>query len=393
MVFIEGESLIFRIIDMRLQPRDVYVLCSLDDDCPRGEDTRPSQEQVRLGLKAREWPGMTEPLSVPLLSTGTGGWGFKSLFAVSDTPVIFSSPFQLRLDAASRGPHGVLCPEWVPSVDATNARGEAIIPPSYRARIKDNSTFVYAPLRESAKALLKAGDMERFDGLTLAFLDQLRKVDLMLVSYEGPAEVKVVRSLQHEVELVPAKLEEGFSATTASLQKAVRIVGHRAAECTIRLNKTVRVPDRNYEQRQDPVEQYYRLHEFQVSLGDKETTLISLAFPLDAEKKPMLKERRRKENNGNLHTESIYCRTPVPHAGSLPFALNADFDLTSDMLGLHPTSAWNHWVLSCAARLFVLSFLNDAKLRESNHRTRAHLVEVAEWWGVGTWTYLCLLVW
>ena len=41
------------------------------------------------------------------------------------------------------------------------------------------------------------------------------------------------------------------------------------------------------------------------------------------------------------------------------FALQADFDVTSDMLGLHPTSAWNHWLLSCTARLFVLAFLAD----------------------------------
>ena len=51
----------------------------------------------------------------------------------------------------------------------------------------------------------------------------------------------------------------------------------------------------------------------------------------------------------------------------------------SDWLGLHPTSAWNHWVLSCAARVSVLSFLDDAKIRESNHRARAHVLEVAEY--------------
>jgi hypothetical protein len=60
----------------------------------------------------------------------------------------------------------------------------------------------------------------------------------------------------------------------------------------------------------------------------------------------------------------VYCQTPLGKAGSLPFAINGDFDVTSDMQGLHPTSGWNHWMLSCAARLFVLAFLTDPLLRE-----------------------------
>lgn len=305
------------------------------------------------------------------LCPGTDGWGFKSLFSVSDMPVIFSPPFQIRLDAASRGPHGVLCPEWVPSVDATTEAGDPIIPPSYRARIKDNCTFVYAPLRTSAKELLQAADMEHFDGLSLAFLDQLRKVDLMLVSYEGPAEVKVVRSLQHEVDLMPVKLAgDVSSSTTLSLRNLVRVFHHRAADCVVRMHKTVRVPDRNHDEREEPLERYYRLHDFQISLdgnpaiGNQETTRITLAFPLDKDKQPLLKEKREKENGSPFHTESIYCKMPVLNAGKLPFALQADFDLTCDLMGLHPTSAWNHWLLSCTARLFMLSFLSDAKLRK-----------------------------
>jgi hypothetical protein len=36
MVFIEGEALIFRMSDMRLQPKDIFAMCSLDDQCPKG---------------------------------------------------------------------------------------------------------------------------------------------------------------------------------------------------------------------------------------------------------------------------------------------------------------------------------------------------------------------
>jgi hypothetical protein len=354
-VFVEGESLIFRMINLRLQPRDVYLLSSLGDDCPRG------------------------------------GWGLKAVLAVSDTPVVFSAPFQLRLDAVTRGPQGVLCPEWVPSVDATvpseDPSGDPvpIIPPSYRARIKDNCTFVYAPLRHSARALLRVVDMEPFEGLALAFSDRTRSVELMLVSYEGLAEVKVVRTHLHTAELVPVGLprevspEAGAAAAKGveTLQASVRVAGHRAAECAVRLVATKRVPDRSIcDDCGGPKERRYRVHDFSVSLVgagveegmdvDGQTMRITLAFPLDAEAQPLSREKRRElvpEAQGRLHTESLFCQMPVARAGKLPFAVNADFDLTGDLGGLHPTSSWNHWLLGCVARLFVLALLRDPVLR------------------------------
>jgi hypothetical protein len=287
----------------------------------------------------------------------TGGWGFKSLFTVSDTPVLFSSPFQVRLDAASRGPHGVLCPEWVPSPDATTAKGEAIIPPNLRNRIKDNATFVYAPLRDSAKELLRAVDMERFDGLSLAFLRHLQKLELMLVSStgEGAAETKVIKTLTYSAAVTQVKVEGG-GAAAKTLQDAVHLQAHKALDCTLRLNTSVKVRETTQEEAPD---RFYRIHKFTVGLDESATTEMALAFPLDADRKPLLKEKDKDAN-----TEHVFSYVPVPNAGKLPFAFHADFDLTSDMQGLMPTSSWNQWVLACAARLFVISFLTDSKLRK-----------------------------
>lgn len=352
-VFVEGESLIFRMINLRLQPRDVYLLCSLGDDCPRG------------------------------------GWGLKAVLAVSDTPVIFSAPFQLRLDAVGRGPQGVLCPEWIPSVDATTPAGEPIIPPSYRARVRDNCTFVYAPLRPAAQALLRVADMEAFDGLALAFTNRTRSVEVMLVSYEGPAEVKVVRTHLHAAELSPASLpaevapEAGPAAAKGveTLQASVRVAGHRVGECVVRHTSTTKIPDRSFtDDGGGPKERRYRVHEFRVSLlpgggaaaeeggmdVDQQQTRITLAFPLDEDGQALRRDRRRQlfpKAGGRLHTEALFCHMPVARAGELPFAVNADFDLTGDRGGLHPTSAWNHWLLGCVARLFVLALLRDPLLR------------------------------
>lgn len=342
MVFVEGESLIFRVLGMRLQPRDVYSLCSLEEDLP------------------------------------DAGWGLKTLLAVSDIPVIISTPFQLRLDSAERGPRGVLCPEWVASLDAETPQGEAIIPPSYRARIKDNCTFIYAPLRESAKELLRSADMEPFEGLALAFLERARKLDMMLVSYEGPAEVKVVRSIQHEVELRPACVPEEGKATgatrLAALKSSVRLVAHRVADCVVRCSKSTRIPDRNHQEDGQSGTSLYRLHEFQIALESSEgrgtpaRTQIALAFPLGADGFPITEDIRRRKHHGNAHTEFIYCQMPVPCAGKLPFALQADFDITSDTLGLHPTSSWNRWLLSCSVHLFVIAAIADPTLCEAVDR-------------------------
>ncbi len=354
LVFVEGESLLCRMNNLRLQPRDVYLLASLGDDCPRG------------------------------------GWGLKAVLAVSDTPVVFSAPFQLRLDAVARGPQGVLCPEWVPTVDATDAAGQPIIPPSYRARIKDNCTFVYAPLRDSAKTLVRVRDMEPFEGLALAFSARTRSVELMLVSYEGPAEVKTMRTHLHTAELTPVGLpqqvasEAGAAAAKGveALLASVRVAGHRAADCVVRVTRTTRIPDRAFtDDEGGPKERRYRVHDFAVSLaGDgamgvaESQTRITLAFPLDGDGRPLPKEQRRE---GRLHTELLFSQMPLLRGGRLPFAVNADFDVTGDVGGLHPTSAWNHWLLGCVARLFVLALLRDPLLRTWNVECLSELLRIA----------------
>lgn len=290
------------------------------------------------------------------------------MYVLADAVVLVSPPFQVRLDGASRGPNGVLCPEWVSSLDAQTPDGEDIIPASYHNRIKENSTFVYAPLRESAKSLVRTADMEGFDGLSLVFLRNLRKVEFVLVSYEGPAEVKVVQNLNHEALLQPVDLGEGQQAqqVAAQLRKVCKVVTHRCADAEVRLSKAVKIPDRGHDEKLEPIVRHYRVHEFHVALGDKgsSTTSMTLAFPLGQDRRPLSKEERKKGVGESHHTERLYCPMPVLHGGRLPFAIKADFDLTTAMLDLQPTSAWNHWVLGCVARLFVLACLSDDLLRE-----------------------------
>ena len=48
------------------------------------------------------------------VSIGRKGIGFKSIFAVSGAPHIFSGPRAIRFDANRHGPYGYICPEVRP---------------------------------------------------------------------------------------------------------------------------------------------------------------------------------------------------------------------------------------------------------------------------------------
>lgn len=295
---------------------------------------------------------------------------------LSISPLSFFIPvLQVRLDGASRGPAGILCPEWVASLDAQTPDGEDIIPSSYHSRIRENSTFVYAPLRESAKPLLKAADVEVPDGLCLAFLKSLRRVDCVYVSYEGPAEVKVVKNASHEVVLTDVELcpeaALGVAAAQAlgGLKTACRVSAHVAYDVEVTHTQAIKVPDRQYDEKLPPSTRYYRMHSFTLTTAaanadkglDKQSTTISLAFPLGPDRRPPHPEVDA--SSASRHTEPLYCPVAVPQGGKLPFALRADLDLTNGRLCLHPTSAWNAWALACAARLFVAACLADDLIR------------------------------
>ena len=60
---------------------------------------------------------------------GRKGIGFKSVFQVSDCPVVISPPFQFCFNTAARGIFGYIVPSWV---DAPTEH----VPPRHHARLR-----------------------------------------------------------------------------------------------------------------------------------------------------------------------------------------------------------------------------------------------------------------
>ena len=67
------------------QPKDLYAMCQV------GESSKLAGSG-KIGRK---------------------GIGFKSVFQVTDGPVVVSPPFQFRFDAAARGVFGFVAPSWI----------------------------------------------------------------------------------------------------------------------------------------------------------------------------------------------------------------------------------------------------------------------------------------
>ena len=160
------------------QPRDLYAMCQV------GESSKLAGSG-KIGRK---------------------GIGFKSVFQITDRPLIISPPFRFCFDTPSRGTFGYIVPSWV---DAPEER----VPPRHHALLRrlcahgddgvDNAddagrddgsaanfsgggggggggggTLLVCPLT----ARVRGADLLRefgFDGLSLAFLKNLQKISLV----------------------------------------------------------------------------------------------------------------------------------------------------------------------------------------------------------------------
>lgn len=116
-----------------VQYRCFFELLQNADDCVFGEHTTPSimiqlfPEGVVVsnnelhGFSAADVASLcevgasTKPAQQHA-ATGKKGIGFKSVFSLSDTPMVFSGPFQIQFDANELG--GEITPSWVEAAPA-----------------------------------------------------------------------------------------------------------------------------------------------------------------------------------------------------------------------------------------------------------------------------------
>eukprot|EP00966_Prymnesium_polylepis_P030166 701293-Prymnesium_polylepis.1 len=115
---------------------------------------------------------------------GRKGIGFKSVFQISDRPVVLSPPFQFCFDTVAQGIFGYIVPSWVDEPEehvpeAHHPLLRRLFPVGGNA--SNSGTLLVCPF----SARVRGADLMRdhgFDGLALAFLKNLEKITFVASS-------------------------------------------------------------------------------------------------------------------------------------------------------------------------------------------------------------------
>ncbi len=311
---------------------------------------------------------------------GRKGIGFKSVFQITDCPLVVSPPFSFCFDTAARGIFGYIVPSFV-------EQPERHVPPRHHALLRrvrrrdedgahadddddpsggggggGGGTLLVCPLAARVRGAELLRDFG-FDGLSLAFLKNLQKITLVSSSTaatpsadEGASggaagsrtaaaaaapppttthEYRVERELVFEHGADDAAVG-GFGG---AMLKGVSVISHQLSHCTI-VERVQHVGGAPAETRR-----LYRLHKYTIRqfrasgaaaaaasssaapLGA--TTTISLAFPVGDDLAP------QRSASGEL----VFAYLPVTSAG-FGFALHADFELVVRRTrGSHPCAS------------------------------------------------------
>lgn len=234
---------------------------------------------------------------------------------------------------------------------ARSADGSFAVPEIWHYLLPPRSkTFLYAPLKDEVKARLSSlKNLHDVDLLPLAFMKQLRALDIMVLKQErvGDRMVEMGNTSSNSAELEDVSNE--LQRQNAALGTTMKVLSHECKKC--KLKKAV--PSTAGSDGNDPeVEINYRIHQFKIAGDFNLRERVSLAFRV-YEDLP---------RHGKVEDESVYSYTPVFDAPKLPFAVHADWELTLNKSQLLDLSVVNQFIISSIPALFVLSFMSDNTL-------------------------------
>lgn len=242
------------------------------------------------------------PHKKPGRQSGWMDFGFKSVFRLTDCPMIFSGPFRFKFeyDRAGGQPESILIPLWVTKVPT---EAEELYEKGY--------TVFYLPLRTDAPELAEFCQSIDFAPLSLVFLRHIRRITV-----ETKHGLK-----QYNIEPVKA----GIHTVIETRNGQVRSRSFRVLSRSIPIRPDVRSQDRV----------------IRSGRGSLENTTLFLAFHLD--------------DQGNLVSTDgqLYCFVPTNIKTGLKFDINGDFLLNAERTAIDRNLRWNDYLLGSAADLLV----------------------------------------
>lgn len=223
---------------------------------------------------------------------GEKGIGFKSVFGITDTPMIFSNGFHFRFNANEK--LGYISPEWIENIPSE------VIP---------GITNLIFPLNSSGKKVLHS--LKEIDPEIILFLKKLRKL----------------------------KFSNEISGDSFNIDKTNK-------EKKILLN-IKRYKKEEFLQYYHIIKQFNRPLELIEKYRDKiQTTEIEFAFPL---------ENEELIHNYDGRVFSFLPISSYDGKVAFPFILQADFLLTSNRSEIREDNEWNVWLRERIVDLFMIT--------------------------------------
>lgn len=240
------------------------------------------------------------PHKKPGRQSGWMDFGFKSVFQLTNSPMIFSGPFRFRFayDRARGEPESILIPLWVDEV-----------PDEVKDLHQRGQTIFYLPLRADVAELAEFCQAIDFAPLSLAFLRHIRQIT---------------------VETKHRRKEYSVQPARGGIQTVVENSNGEQCQHVFRLfSNPVQVP---WDVRsQDRVIRSGR--------SSVENATVSLAFHLD------------EEHNLVPTQGQLYYFVPTTIGTGLKFDINGDFLLNSERTAIDRSLRWNEHLLRAAADL------------------------------------------
>lgn len=153
---------------------------------------------------------------------GRKGIGFKSVFQVSDQPLVVSPPFQFCFDTVKHEVFGYIVPTWI--VDP-----KALVPQQHQHLLRRvcpagrSGTLLVCPIARRVRGLDLMKDLS-FDGLSLAFLKNLQKISFRSTLASSPSkrrqQQEQARSMNGPTALLPPSSSETVAANDGPAERA-----------------------------------------------------------------------------------------------------------------------------------------------------------------------------